>query len=72
MTMDSVTKTVNFVTAHAMKHRQFRSSVEEFHGEYPDLKMHAEVRWLSRRKLQDRFMELLPAVRTFLEEKGRQ
>uniref|UniRef100_A0A672IJ75 HAT C-terminal dimerisation domain-containing protein n=1 Tax=Salarias fasciatus TaxID=181472 RepID=A0A672IJ75_SALFA len=71
VTMDSVTRTVNFILAHALKHRQFRSLVEEFQSAYPDLAMHAEVRWLSRGKVLDRFMELLPAVRIFLEEKGR-
>ena len=71
VTMDSATKTVNFIMAHALKHRQFRSLVEEFYGEYSDLTMHAEVRWLSSGKVLDRFMELLPAVRTFLKEKGR-
>ena len=45
--------------------------MEEFHGDYSDLTMHAEVRWLSRGKVLDRFMELLPAMRTFMEEKGR-
>jgi len=30
--------------------------------------MHAEVRWLSRGKVSDRFMEFLPAVPMFLEE----
>ena len=71
VTMDSATKTVNFIMAHALKHRQFRSLVEEFYDEYSDLAMHAEVRWLSPGKVLDRFMELLPAVRTFLKEKGR-
>jgi len=52
--------------AHVLKHRQFCSLVEEFHGEYSDV----EVRRLSRGKVLDRYMQLLPAVRTFLEEKG--
>lgn len=58
VTMDSVTRTVNFILAHALKHRQFRSLVEEFQSAYSvcalklfplpytDLAMHAEVRWL--------------------------
>ena len=68
--MGSATKTVNFIMAHALHHLQFRSLVEEFHGEYSDLATHADVKWLSRGKVQDRFMELLPAVRMFVEEKG--
>ena len=36
-----------------------------------DFAMQAEVGWLSRGKVLDRFMESLPAVRIFLEEKGR-
>ena len=70
VTMDSATKTVNFIMAHALNHRQLRSLVEKFHGEYCDLATHADVKWLSHGKVQDRFMELLPAVRMFVEEKG--
>ncbi|XP_073668196.1 general transcription factor II-I repeat domain-containing protein 2-like [Paramisgurnus dabryanus] len=69
-TMDSVVRIVNFILAHALKHRQFRSLVEECESAYGDLAMHAEVRWLSRGKVLCRFMQLLPAVRMFLEEKG--
>jgi len=54
-----------------VKHGQFRSLAEEFLGEFSDLTIHAEVRWLSRGKVLDRFIELLPAVRTFLDEMGR-
>ncbi|KAK9977291.1 hypothetical protein ABG768_019112 [Culter alburnus] len=61
MTMDTVTRTINFILAHALKHRHA----------YPDLTMHAEVIWLSRGNVLDRFMELLPVVRIFLKEKGR-
>lgn len=71
VTMDSVTKTVNFILAHALKHREFRSLVEGYKSAYTDLTMHAEVRWLSRGKVLARFMELLPAVRIFLKEKNR-
>lgn len=68
MEMDTVTRTVNFILAHALKHRQFRSLVEEFESAYPDLAMHAEVRWLSRGNVLDRFMESLPVECIFLKE----
>lgn len=71
MTMDTVTRTVSFILAHPLKNRQFCSLVEEFESAYPDLAMHAEVRWLSRGNVLDRFMELLPVVRIFLKEKAR-
>ena len=62
--MDSVTRTINFILAHALKHRQFRPLVKEFESAYV-------VRWLRRGNVLHRFMELLPAVRTFLVVKGR-
>jgi len=40
--MDSLTKTVNFIMVHLLKHKQFFSILEEFHGEYSGLVMYAK------------------------------
>jgi len=70
MMMDSVTKTLNVILAHTLKHRQFGSLVEVSRWVlWFDNASSSEV--VNSRKVLDRFMELLPDVRTFLEEKGR-
>uniref|UniRef100_K7G7Y3 SPIN-DOC-like zinc-finger domain-containing protein n=1 Tax=Pelodiscus sinensis TaxID=13735 RepID=K7G7Y3_PELSI len=62
-TMDSVTKTISFIAANALK------QTIECETQYGDLAMLAEVRWLSQSKVLDSFMDLLPAVQMFLEAK---
>jgi len=54
----------------SFRNTELRSLVKELHGEYSDVATHVDVKWLSRGKVLDRFMELLPAVRMFVEEKG--
>ena len=67
-TMEKVVKIVNFIIAHALKHRQFKSLLEEYETYYNDLSLHSQVRWLSRGKVLARFMELLPVIREFVQE----
>jgi len=55
--------------AQAWKHRQFRSLVKAFRGIC--CRNDLGRWWVNRGKVLDRFMELLPAVRMFLEEKAR-
>lgn len=45
--VDVVTKTVNFIRARALNHRQFVSLLEDRDTEYPDIGFHTTVRWPS-------------------------
>lgn len=69
--MQRVVRVVNFIVSRALNHRQFRQLIEDYDTEYGDLLMHSEVRWLSRGKVLERFLSLLPEIRTFLDSKGK-
>lgn len=64
--MSPVVKVVNSIRAHALQHRLFKSLLEELEAAYGDLLLHANVRWLSRGKVLQRFVDLLPEIRQFL------
>ena len=68
--MTKVVKVVNYIRAHALKHRQFRTLVEEYDTQYQDLSLHAEVRWLSRGIVLQKFMDLLPVIREFITQRN--
>lgn len=65
--MQKVVHVVDYIVSRALNHRQFRQSDTE----YRDLVMHSEVRWLSRGKVLERFLSLLPEICTFLDSKGK-
>ncbi len=69
--MQTVVCVVNFIISRALNHRQFRQLIEDYNTEYSDLLMHSEVRWLSRGKVLERFLSLLPEICTFLDSKGK-
>ncbi len=69
--MQTVVRVVNFIISRALNHRQFRQLIEDYDTEYSDLLMHSEVRWLSRGKVLERFLSLLPEICTFLDSKGK-
>ena len=64
-----VTKIVKFIVARALNHRQFRDLISELDSDCGDLKLHNNVRWLSRGAVLQRFCECLPTIRAFLVEK---
>lgn len=68
-TMDIVIKIINKIRGghNALNHRRFKTFLNEFGAEYPDLVLHTDVRWLSRGKSLLRFFELRPEIITFLE-----
>lgn len=66
--MKIVSRTVNYMRSHALKHRQFKMFLSEVESEYPDLPYHCEVRWLSRGKVLQRFFELRDFVDIFMTE----
>ena len=42
-------KTVNFIRASALNHRQCVALLEEVHNEYDEIICHTNVRWLCQR-----------------------
>ena len=69
--MDVVVKTVNFIRARGLNHRQFASFVAELETEYGELLYHTEIRWLSRGKVLQRFFELRPEIALFMAMKDK-
>uniref|UniRef100_A0A3B1KBC7 DUF4371 domain-containing protein n=1 Tax=Astyanax mexicanus TaxID=7994 RepID=A0A3B1KBC7_ASTMX len=67
--MTVVVKIVNSIRAKALQHRLFKSLLDELDAEYGDLILHADVRWLSRGKVLQRFINLLPEIISFLKSR---
>jgi hypothetical protein len=61
-----VTKIINSIRAKATQHRLFKLFLEDENTEFKDLIFHTEVRWLSRGKVLERFIKLLPQVKEFI------
>ncbi|XP_042214955.1 general transcription factor II-I repeat domain-containing protein 2A-like [Homarus americanus] len=68
--MDVVIKTVNFIRARVLNHRQFNCLLEENENTH-GLPYHTDVRWLSRGVILKRFYELRSEIHMFMEKKGR-
>ena len=69
--MEIVVKTINFIRARGLNHRQFRKLSDEMDSQYGDLLYYTEVRWLSRGTMLRRIYELREEVFHFMEEKGK-
>uniref|UniRef100_A0A672GES2 HAT C-terminal dimerisation domain-containing protein n=1 Tax=Salarias fasciatus TaxID=181472 RepID=A0A672GES2_SALFA len=48
---------------------RFRTLVEEYDTQYQDVTLHAEVRWLSRGIVLEKFVDLLPVIRDFIAQR---
>ncbi|XP_068110957.1 general transcription factor II-I repeat domain-containing protein 2-like [Hyperolius riggenbachi] len=68
--MKPVVKTINFIRAKALYHRQFKQFLLDIHAEYEDVLYHNDVRWLSRGSALQRFNSLRKEIKEFLETKG--
>ncbi|CAI6372756.1 unnamed protein product [Macrosiphum euphorbiae] len=69
--MNIVTKTVNFIRSHGLKHRQFIEFLNEIESEHKDVLYHNQVRWLSRGKVLKRFFDLRQEIQIFMIEKNK-
>lgn len=70
--MKAVMEIVNYIRTHALNHRQLKNLIAELDQGLPaDLPLHCTVRWLSKGKVVSCFLELLDAVRLFMEEKNK-
>jgi hypothetical protein len=68
--MSVVVKTVNYIKARGLNHRQFQSLMTELEAEYTDVIYHCEVRWLSRGNVLKRFYDLRQEIETILKHKN--
>lgn len=69
--MTMVIKLTNSILAKALQHRLFQAFLDELDAAYGDLVLYADVRWLSRGKMLQRFADLLPEIETFLSTRNK-
>ena len=61
---------VNYISTHALNHRQFKNLLSELDADLPgDLPLHCTMRWLSQGKVVSCFYQLWEAIKKFLGEK---
>jgi hypothetical protein len=68
--MSVVSKIINLIKAKSTQHRLFKLFLEDMNSDYKDLIMYTEVRWLSRGKVLERFLVLLPQVKDFIASRN--
>ncbi|XP_023243760.1 general transcription factor II-I repeat domain-containing protein 2-like [Centruroides sculpturatus] len=64
-----VVKIVNSIRARPLQSRLFKILTDELDAEYGTLMLHSEVRWLSKGKVLQRFVDLLPEIKLFVESR---
>ncbi|XP_078509765.1 general transcription factor II-I repeat domain-containing protein 2-like [Lissotriton helveticus] len=68
--MKQVVRIVNFIRAKALNHRLFKLLLRDAECEHADLLLHTEVRWLSKGRVLERFITLLPEIEQFVISRG--
>ncbi|KFM77003.1 General transcription factor II-I repeat domain-containing protein 2, partial [Stegodyphus mimosarum] len=64
------TKIINSIRSGAMQHRLFKLLLEDEDVQFTDLLLNTEVRWLSRGKILERFIMLLPQIKEFIASRS--
>ncbi|KAK1345167.1 hypothetical protein QTO34_013877 [Cnephaeus nilssonii] len=67
--MSVVTKIVNLIAARPLHKREFSALLLEVDSTYSGLLMYYNVRWLSRGKVLERFVECFEEIKVFLDNK---
>uniref|UniRef100_A0A8C3ISY3 Uncharacterized protein n=1 Tax=Chrysemys picta bellii TaxID=8478 RepID=A0A8C3ISY3_CHRPI len=70
--MDVVVKTINFICAQGLNHRQFTSFLASMDNEYGKLLYHTEVRWLSCGNILKHFFALREEIDSFMKMKNKE
>ncbi|XP_004873385.1 general transcription factor II-I repeat domain-containing protein 2A-like isoform X2 [Heterocephalus glaber] len=70
--LKDVTKMVNYIMAHALNFPQFQALFDEVQAQYNALRMHNNIRWLSRGRVLERLVACLDEMRLFMNEKGQE
>ena len=65
-----VISTANWILANSLNHRKFKKFHADVDADNGDLVMFTAVRWLSRDKCLKRFYDLIPEIKTFVQEKN--
>lgn len=68
--MYTVVNVINFIYVIPLLYHHFLSLLQEIESSYRDIVLHTKVRWLSRDKLLQRFVALLPEIVQFHSEIG--
>ena len=68
--VDTVTKTVNFIRAKLLNHRQFVALLKENEIEHGDINFYCTVRWLSLGKVLKGFWDLRDQMQDICVKKG--
>ncbi|GFV00710.1 general transcription factor II-I repeat domain-containing protein 2 [Trichonephila clavipes] len=68
--MNLVIKIVNSILSKPLYHREFKEVLREMETEYSNLRLHNNVRWLSKGKVLKRFALCSNEINIFLNEKG--
>ena len=66
-----VRKTINFIRAKLLNHRQFQEFLKVLSTEFTDVIYYTEVRWLSKGQMVERFYHLRTEIKIFMLTKGK-